>query len=137
MEYKYSEQMSQLDSCPPSAASLRDVVAYRLVRTIPATQGDFLPPAILTPSREFSDSTRCFSYALSFFNTEAKAKKHLAKLKKRNPQIEKTLGSKVLKVEIEKAHGKTTQKNQHGHFALFERAGVVLEPQQAPESAIA
>lgn len=121
MPLKYAE-CTRVAGCPPQSATPSDVRAFRLVNSPIQCPRDFLPVAVLTPSRQFTGRRRCTSWALSFFESVETAETLFRAYQRTNPQFHKTVGTHIAAGNLQRQDGLITPPDGTGHFSLFENA---------------
>lgn len=126
MNFKYQQDIQNLNlsvSCPPSNYKSIEIQAFRFVfeEGSEKAKNNFLPPLKITPKRQLNpDSKKCEGYALSLFNTQQKAKTFYGELRKRHPNIDKTLGTHLARGIFDKNDGVASEINNKGHFNFHE-----------------
>ena len=77
------------EDCPPAdAEEVGDVLdVYRLVRTLPPTEADFLSQRQEHPERKFTNVTECRARGLSVFTSAEEARRRLASVKFRGMHV--------------------------------------------------
>jgi len=126
--WKYQEQIRKFADCPPSDYKPVDMIAFRWVFKDKSYRNNFLPPLAIDPSRKLkNDKLKCSGYALSFFNSLENAKKRYLFLSDNNPQVFRSLGEYIARVEIKSDDGIASAPDIKGHFDLHEFAKADLE----------
>lgn len=127
---KYQDKLNSVPECPPVGCKKEQITAYRFV--FDAMNNDsFLPVAIMDPSRidnAREERIKCSMYALSMFVSEEKAMKHFNSLKKKNPNIAKSIGNNLAVGTIYPQDGLCSKPNRKGHFDMFEHVNTDLIP---------
>ena len=138
MPFKYSSYISGLHDCPPSSCQPRTVTAYRFIFTDPSHNNygnNFLPVSIIDPTRvkiNDPDEKKCTMYGLSFFDSEASARRRFERLLRSNPNLRDALGTHIAEGMIEPSDGVVTRTDHKGHFTLHESDLADLEPKFNP-----
>lgn len=120
MELKYQSHHRNCSECQLEHLHTTDeILAYRLVKDMAPSNEDFLPPAILKPTRSFkSAKQRCSGYALSFFTSAENARSMQKKLCK---QLKFFKNMKcIAETKVTAADGKVSAADKNGHFDLHE-----------------
>lgn len=118
---KYKKEIEGLDDCPRDDFKQKKQKAYRFVFSTPYDETSFLPVIIKKPRRgdNFKEKELCDAHALSMFKTENEALTFYNKLKKRFPNIRKTIGDSLAHGKIEDNHGLVGNNRKDGHFSFF------------------
>ena len=131
VKLKYETNIAKLQNCPPVSAKQDRRDAYRFVFGQGDPERSFLPVLIMKPSRlnqpPFQNPHHCCSgFALSFFDNRHNLMNRFRGLKQSNPNIEKSIGDRWAKLQLEKSDGLQSPISANGHFDLFEFEGVDL-----------
>lgn len=123
---KYVDELGRYPDCPPgSVTPCAKRNAYRFIHESDRDPRNFLPVAKLSPNREFEDAAICcMSLSLSLFSSKEQDVAFYQKLKKRNKNIGKTLGTHIALVKLAEVDGMVTPDRDDSHFSLFELADV-------------
>lgn len=101
------------EGCPPDAAE--DIIAsqefFRLVRTNPPTEEDFLSQRAKNPHRNFSRITECQARGLSIFSERADSQRAL--------KLPNLRGCLICRVMLEEGAGPIQQTGQHSHHTWW------------------
>ena len=116
---KHCDCLNLIPNCPPSYAAPENRRAFRFVHAELEHENNFLPPAILKPSRVFPEDQRCDALALSMFNSVESAVAEFTELAKTVRHIRKAIGSHLAEGTIDTTHGMVTPVEASGHFNLF------------------
>lgn len=124
---KHQDNLCRIPGCPPAHAVKRNISSYRFVVQGRPKQLNFIPAALLNPSRcnrgAFlkNHKLRCSSYALSFYaNKHDAIQKLISLIQKVGPNFQKRVGNAVGELELKPHHGLTTQPSADSHFDLHE-----------------
>lgn len=134
MPFKYSSHIGGLRDCPPSSCQPRTVTAYRFVfpdPSHPKYRNNFLPVSIKDPTRldiNDPDEKKCDMYGLSFFDSEANARRRFEHFLRDRPKLRDTLGTHIAEGTIEPPDGVVTRTDRKGHFTLHESDVADLQP---------
>lgn len=123
MKLKYEEKIANFTPCPQKSASINgELIAYRFAHFPCNLAGNFLPIAIMNPSRIIGKSNGhcCSSYGLSMFNSLEQLTEKIKVIEEFTPLVRQTLGSYWVSVKIDKSSGIITPANKEGHFNLHE-----------------
>ena len=127
-EFKYSEEMLQLPSCPPRSAEAIDGKVFRFFHADMADDKNYLPPAKLQPTRKWkSDEEKCEGFGLSMFFSQEKAEAYFSELRLAVPKIDKRIGTHIAAAQIVVDDGIATSEDGKGHFSLFESSECSLQ----------
>jgi hypothetical protein len=125
---KYQKQIEGIQNCPPPVCRSITIESFRFVFEDINHRNNFLPVLLINPKRQLTaDPERCSGYALSFFCSIGKAKTQYLKLKKRNKNIGKSLGTHIAQGFINETDGLVSEINKNGHFDLHEFKNVDLK----------
>jgi len=124
MTFKYEDEMSLLQHCPPSNVIPCDMMAHRFVHEDIADGRNFMCVAKLNPNRKLKPESRCSALGLSMFTTQGKAVKRYRELKDLHPNIGETLGNRLASGTVRPEDGRMTPPGGDGHFDLWEADGV-------------
>lgn len=126
--FKYQKQTENIPNCPPPTCKPMNIEAFRFVFEDMNHRNNFLPVLLINPKRQLSkNSVRCSGYALSFFSSSERAKNQYLKLRKRNKNIGKRIGTHIAKGFIDETDGVVSEINKSGHFDLHEFKNVDLK----------
>jgi len=122
---RYAANITDLECCPPSEAVPKDIVGYRFAFDNLQHRNNFLPVAMIDPSRKLPGSNTsiadcCTGYSLSVFASKDFLKAKIEKAIKNNPKITKKLGDHYVAINIGRHDGLCTEPNRTGHFDFFE-----------------
>jgi len=128
MPFKYQKYLETLSiPCPPADYKSESRVAFRFVfeTTHEKYQNSFLPVLIIKPARKNrlkEDSSKCQGYALSLFDSLAKANQKFINLTRKTSSyiLKESLGTHLVQGIIEPRDGVVSAINEEGHFSLHE-----------------
>ena len=122
MQLKYADELGRYENCPPANVSPRSGEAFRFVHADAADTRNFMVVSRLNPARlpHLPDAVCCSSFALSLFSKKEKAIEFFGKLKNKNRNIHKSLGTHLATVTIDENDGHATADSVEGHFSLYE-----------------
>jgi hypothetical protein len=127
-DLKYREAISGFAECPPAGAEGQDREACRFVFGDINDQRNFLPVALISPSRTFDGShARCISHALSLWTTRETALEFYRQKAKGYRRFKKTIGTHLASGRIAADDGLATRPAASGHFSFFEASQVELK----------
>lgn len=115
MEFKYQKEISKFEDCKIKELIKFNGIGFRIV-TEPLNENSFKPTAFVSGKPILS----CEAYALSFYNTYENCKSNLNKLLSKKPSLEKKIGNKIAKCNLEEQDGLSDKINNKGHFNFFE-----------------
>jgi len=118
---KYQKQTEEIPNCPSPDCKSLTIEAFRFVFEDIHHRNNFLPALLINPKRQLTkDSDKCSGYALSFFCSAETAKSQYLKLKKRNKNIGKSIGTHIAQGVVNETDGLVSEINRNGHFDLHE-----------------
>ena len=124
--YKYADKFARCpDDCPPDGLTERDKSGFHFVFDRLEDPRCFRIPADRDPAR-FEETPECAQCALSMFSTEGLARAFYSRKLGKHRKFAILLGTHLAEVSLTRTHGKQTEENGEGHFALFEYEGVDL-----------
>lgn len=123
-QYKYLSELNKIKGCPPRVLQNQLTKGYRFAFANLDNPNNFLPPAILKPSRILPNQVAiiecCTGFSLSMYDSLDKLQEKARAAKKSNPLILKRLGTHFIEVEFNTSDGRHTSPSANGHFDLFE-----------------
>jgi hypothetical protein len=128
MNLKYQSKISEFENCHFDNFSEKDRQSFRWVFENINDERNFKPRFLLNAT---IPQTLCIGWALSFFETQEKAKARLLRLTKGKELIFKKLGTHIAIGQLNKNDGVSDSSNEEGHFSHFEYEGINLEPKFA------
>lgn len=122
MQFKYAVDLGRYESCPPASIVPHQGHVFRFVHQNVADPRNFLVLSKLDPNRleKLPLAVRCDSFALSLFSARDKAIEFFGKLRRKNRNIHKAIGTHLATVTIEEDDGHITAPGANGHFSLYE-----------------
>ena len=119
MNLRYQAEMGGLCDCPTEEFAPKNRVGFRFCREDVQDTRNWTPGALLQPGRNWGDNS-CIAWALSLWNDETAARRKFRKLKKRNKNIHKRIGTHLAEVMVVESDGVSDAANSAGHFSLFQ-----------------
>lgn len=123
-QYKYLSELNKIKGCPPRTLQNQLTKGYRFAFSDLDNPNNFLPPAILKPSRILPNQVAitdcCTGFSLSMFDSLDTLQKRVRAARKSNPLILKRLGTHYIELEFDATGGRHTLPNATGHFDFFE-----------------
>ena len=125
MPFKYQSQIDQFNNCDLSSFSGQDRQAFRWVFADIQDQRNFLPRFLLNDT---AVRDKCIGWALSFFETQEKAKNRLLRLTRNKENLFKKLGTHIATGQLATVDGISDACDELGHFSHFEYENINLNP---------
>lgn len=122
-EFKYKDEISSFSCDLLDFTEYENRIAFRFVFEDINDERNFLPVYKLDETRPRST---CRGWALSFFESQEKAKDKMKEMSKNKPFISKKLGTHVAEGVLVKVDGVSCTSSEKGHFDHFEYVEIVL-----------
>ncbi len=118
MELSFKDLLEKVEKCPPDNYKNLECEAFRWVFDDIENEDNFKPQGIKNPKRlNTNNANYCAILALSFFNSEKKARSRFEMLlEQMGENAKKALGTKIAKGYLDLDDGIGEDANSSGHF---------------------
>jgi hypothetical protein len=136
--FKYQNYLDSYENCPPPEYQQVSMSAFRWIFEDINHENNFKPVLLIKPERindKMFDSQerKCEGYALSLYDSLSNAKKAYERIRKRNKNLPKMVGTHVAKIALAQTDGVAYEcsrhKNNKGHFNFHESENTDLSNQ--------